>query len=93
MLKFSGQPLKRIKKEVKAVFNKTKALVKRFKQAGVLDSTINTLCDEVISILTASYNFFDALFQNNPSDKNVNDAEVKKNERIRLISVAVIILQ
>ena len=85
MRKFSGRPLKRIKKEAKAIFNEAQALLKRFKQPGVLDSRIDTLCGEVILILTASYDFFGTLLQKNSSDDNVNDAEAKRNKLVRLI--------
>ena len=63
MREFSGRPLKKTKKEAAAIFNGANQMLREFKQTGVSDTAIDTLCDESITVLTASYGFFGALIR------------------------------
>ena len=78
MRKFSGRPLQQIKKAALTIFTNAKALIKKHKQEEISDAKIDKVCDEVIKLLTASYEFFEALLKDDTTEDQINEAGIKK---------------
>ena len=79
--KFSGRPLQQIKKAALTIFTYAKVLIKKHKQEEISDAKIDEVCDEVIKLLTASYNFLKALLKDDPTDDQINKADIKKKTK------------
>ena len=62
----------------------SKLLLREHKADGVLDSEIYELCDEVITLLTSSLYFFEAIMKFPATDADVNDTEQKKERMMEL---------
>ena len=82
--KFGGRPLQQIKRASKDIFTDAKLLLREHKADGVLDSEIDELCDEVITLLTSSLDFFEAVMKFPATDADVNDAEQEKERMMEL---------
>ena len=75
--KFSGGPLKAIKNKAKDIFDDAKDVLREFKETGVSNGDIETLCNETADLLTASNAYFSASFKNFPSEKDIIDTTRK----------------
>ena len=68
---FSGKPLKEIKKQAETIFSDARVMLLEFKDPDVNISEINTLCDNMVDLLTRSYNLFEILHKHNPTQDDI----------------------
>jgi len=77
---FSGKPLKQIKKEATAIFADAKKLLRKHKDPSVDDTVIDKLCDNIIDLLTKSYELFQILIEHERKEEDVDKAKVMVKE-------------
>ncbi len=70
---------------MKLIIDDAKEVLLKFKDEGVSESGIFKLCDETISLLTASKAYFSALFKDFPKEEDIVDATNKRDQYLKLI--------
>lgn len=69
--KFSGKPLKEIKKQAQKIFDEARDMLKDFKDPDVDKSEIVKLCDDMVELLTRPHIHFQILHKRNPTQADV----------------------